>query len=61
VITSWNRGAETLDGYSAEEMIGQAGQVLLPVDRREEREITARVLAGAGTERWESMRRRKAR
>ena len=33
VVTSWNRGAEILYGYSAEEMMGQSARCLLPEDR----------------------------
>lgn len=35
-ITSWNRGAENLYGYAADEIIGKSMDVLVPGDRREE-------------------------
>ena len=41
-ITSWNRAAETVFGYSAEKAIGQPSQILVPPQRRPE---AARVLA----------------
>jgi two-component system CheB/CheR fusion protein len=36
VITSWNRGAERMFGYSAEEVIGEPITIIVPADRREE-------------------------
>jgi PAS domain S-box-containing protein len=33
MITSWNRGAERLFGYSAEQMLGQNFKLLIPPDR----------------------------
>jgi PAS domain S-box-containing protein len=36
VISSWNRGAERLFGYSAEETIGQHISLIIPVNRRDE-------------------------
>jgi PAS domain S-box-containing protein len=36
VITTWNRGAEELYGYTAEEMIGQPVSILVPSDRPNE-------------------------
>jgi PAS domain S-box-containing protein len=36
IITSWNYGAERTYGYSAEEMLGQTVDVIVPEDRREE-------------------------
>jgi PAS domain S-box-containing protein len=36
IVTSWNRGAETLYGYSAAEIIGRPISVLVPPDRMEE-------------------------
>ena len=36
VIQSWNRGAETLLGYQASEMLGVSIRKLLPADRRDE-------------------------
>ena len=34
VITSWNRGAERVFGYAAEEAIGQPITIVIPRDRR---------------------------
>ena len=36
IITNWNKGAERLYGYRAEEMIGQSITLLAPADRKEE-------------------------
>ena len=33
VITSWNKGAERIFGYSAEEMIGRPISTIAPPDR----------------------------
>lgn len=35
-ITSWNRGAEELYGFTAEEMIGKSMSILIPGERRNE-------------------------
>jgi PAS domain S-box-containing protein len=60
-ITSWNRGAEKLYGYRAEEILGQSYAVLLPDDLdeplREDRVAT--VQAGAAIEPFETVRRRR--
>jgi PAS domain S-box-containing protein len=45
VITSWNKGAEKVYGYSASEVFGQPVSVLVPPDRSEE---TPRLLASVG-------------
>ncbi|MBA3748935.1 MAG: EAL domain-containing protein, partial [Solirubrobacterales bacterium] len=46
-ITSWNRGAERLYGYTSAETVGRSASLLAPAgDEAEEREIIARVLAG---------------
>jgi PAS domain S-box-containing protein len=38
VITSWNRGAERIFGFSAEEMIGTSIRRIIPPERQEEEE-----------------------
>ncbi len=60
VITTWNRGAEMLFGYSAAEITGLPVTVLIPEDRLgEEPEIIASVRAGEPVEHFETVRRRK--
>jgi PAS domain S-box-containing protein len=59
-ITSWNRGAEKLFGYSAEEIIGQPVMRLLPPDRyNEEPDILDRIRKGERIAHYETVRRRK--
>jgi PAS domain S-box-containing protein len=60
VITSWNRGATELFGYSAEEAIGRSVTMLIPEDRQdEEPSILTRIRSGQRIEHYETVRRRK--
>ena len=47
-ITSWNRGAERLYGYSAQEAVGASVYQLAPPERREEVDRIMRVLNRGG-------------
>src|SRR5438552_2246222 len=47
IIMSWNRGAERLFGYTAEEVIGQPIIVIIPPEKHdEERMILERIRQG---------------
>ena len=61
VVTTWNRGAEHVYGYTADEMIGKNVELLLPPDRPNEiREIIAGMLVNdARTDHFETQRIRK--
>ncbi|MFC4172983.1 sensor histidine kinase [Microvirga sp. GCM10011540] len=60
IVTSWNKGAERLFGYRAEEMIGNPITILFPEDRQdEEARILERIRRGERVEHFESIRRRK--
>src|SRR5712672_1620564 len=60
VITSWNRGAARLFGYSAEEAIGRPVTMLMPPDRvNEEPAILERIRRGEKIDHYETVRRRK--
>jgi PAS domain S-box-containing protein len=60
VVTSWNRGAEAIFGYRAEEMIGRPISILFPPDRiAEEDMILARLRRGEQVDHFETVRRRK--
>jgi PAS domain S-box-containing protein len=59
-ITSWNRGAEHLFGFTAEEAVGQLLSFHLPPDRLEERPaLVARVVGGEEIRSFETVRTRK--
>ncbi len=38
-VTSWNRGAETMLGYTEQEMIGQSLDIIVPVELRRQKEL----------------------
>jgi PAS domain S-box-containing protein len=60
IITSWNRGAEQLFGYTAGETIGKPVTMLIPTERRdEEPKILARIRSGERIDHYETIRRRK--
>ena len=61
VISSWNKSAQRLFGYTAEEAIGQTvASLLIPDDRQEEEpDILARLRRGERVDHFETVRRRK--
>jgi PAS domain S-box-containing protein len=60
VISTWNRGAERLYGYAAEEIIGRPIRVLVPPDRvEEEAAFLAKIRRGERVEARDTVRRRK--
>lgn len=59
-IATWNKGAEKIFGYTAEEMIGHSiRRILLPGHEEEEDEILARIARGETVAHGEAMRLRK--
>src|SRR6201996_1038752 len=57
IVTSWNKGAERLFGYTAAEMIGQSITRIMPPEiQQEEIEILDRIRGGERIERFESIR-----
>ena len=60
IITSWNRGAERVFGYTAEEVIGRPITIVIPQDRQdEERTILTRIRRGERIDHFETVRQRK--
>jgi PAS domain S-box-containing protein len=60
IITSWNKGAEHLFGFSAHEAIGRSINLIIPEDRREEeRSIIEQLRRGERVDHFETVRRRK--
>jgi len=60
IITSWNRGAEELFGYTAAEAIGQSITILIPPDRlAEEDMVLGHIRRGERIEHFDTIRQRK--
>jgi PAS domain S-box-containing protein len=59
-ITIWNKSAERLFGYTAEEVIGKPGTILIPPELHdEEPTILERIRRGERIEHYETVRQRK--
>jgi PAS domain S-box-containing protein len=60
VITSWNKGAERIFGYTAEEAVGRPITIVIPADRQDEEQmILARIRRGERIDHFETVRQRK--
>ena len=60
VITSWNRSAERLFGYTAAEAVGRSIFLIIPEDRKaEEESVLARLRGGERVEHFETLRKTK--
>ena len=59
IVTSWNKGAERIYGYAAEEIIGRPVSLLIPPDQPDElAQILERISRGEGLH-YETVRMRK--
>jgi len=57
IITSWNKSAERMFGYTAEEAIGQSVMLIIPTERRKEEEtIISRMKQGRRLDHFETVR-----
>lgn len=60
IITTWNKSAERVFGYTADEAVRRAITMLIPEDRLdEEPAILARIRSGERVDHFETIRRRK--
>jgi PAS domain S-box-containing protein len=60
IVRTWNKGAERIFGYRAEEIIGKpVTELMPPALRKEEPEILARIRAGERIDHYETVRVRK--
>lgn len=60
IITSWNKAAERIFGYSANKAIGQNITLIIPADRiGEEKNILARIGRGERIDHFQTVRRHK--
>jgi PAS domain S-box-containing protein len=59
-ITTWNRGAERLYGYTSQEIVGQSITIIVPPDRKDEApEILQKISRGESLDQYETVRRTK--
>src|SRR5881394_2946261 len=60
IITSWNRAAERIFGYTAAEAIGKSIRLIIPAERiSEEDDVLRQIRAGETVDHLETVRRRK--
>ena len=60
IIQAWNRAAERMFGYTADEAIGRSIRIIIPPElQQEEDEVLARIRSGRMVDHYETRRRRK--
>src|SRR5204862_7871967 len=60
IITSWNRGAERIFGYTADEAVGRPITLIIPPERLpEETEVLSKIRRGEVVDHFETIRQRK--
>src|SRR5690349_2140335 len=60
IIKTWNKSAERLFGWTAEEVIGKPITIIIPPDRQdEEPHILAQIRSGHRVDHFETIRQRK--
>ncbi|MEO6550192.1 MAG: PAS domain S-box protein [Ferruginibacter sp.] len=60
IITTWNKGAESVFGYSSVEIIGRPVSLIIPPDlQNDERDIAEKIAAGESIVHYETTRIRK--
>ena len=60
IVITWNRAAERMFGYAAEEMIGRSIRTIIPDDRQgEEDDVLAHIRRAERVDHFETIRRRK--
>ncbi|HVG69254.1 MAG TPA: PAS domain S-box protein, partial [Vicinamibacterales bacterium] len=60
IVQTWNRAAERMFGYTAEEIVGRPIRLIIPQDRQtEEDKVLATIRAGGAVEHFETIRQRK--
>ena len=60
IVSSWNKAAERMFGYTANEAIGQHIHLIIPLDRKdEEKNILARIGRGERIDHFQTVRRHK--
>ena len=60
IIQSWNKAAERVFGYTAEQAVGQPIMIIVPTDRtEEEKHIITSIRAGQRVEHFETVRTRR--
>ena len=60
IITSWNRSAERMFGYTAAEAIGRSIRMIIPADRHSEEDmVLGHIRAGQSLTHFETIRQRK--
>jgi PAS domain S-box-containing protein len=60
IVSSWNRAAERMFGYTAAEMVGRSIRTIIPNDRQQEEDtVLSRIRRGERVEHFETIRQRK--
>jgi PAS domain S-box-containing protein len=60
IVRTWNKAAEHMFGFTADEMIGRSITTIIPADRQQEEvEVLSRIRAGQSVRHFETVRQRK--